>query len=662
MQSVDVLDRGTNILMAGKRANPSPEGDTIRDHRQRATGPTSIEGRDRVLLEAVLAYQVGELVDAESRCRRVLAESPHLAPAVLLLGMIASRTGRQQLAIDSFYEVIALQPKSIPARTELAIVLRAAGRLAEATKLSRQAVRLNPKDAGSRNNLGLSYLDEHRFDEAASEFLRAIAIKPDIAIFHYNLGLARQFAGRGLDAIAAFREALRHPSCPVNAALKLGILAYRYGKLDEALVWLRKAIDAEPRSGEAHVRLGEALLDRGNIEKAKLHLLRALALDERIADAHQLLGVIEQQFGRFDTAISRYEQAIGLQPRFANAYFGIASAKKITPSDSALIEGMSDLVMDQGLTDQDRSTLHYGLGKAFEDLQKFDQAMRHFDEANAIAFELLRQTGRVISRKIHVANIDRLIANFTSEFFVRNAGIGTDSELPILVVGMIRSGTTLIEQILSRHPEVGAGGELGYWGGKGAYLHSVESGDFARRHASSLASDYVDLLRSNAPESPRITDKMPTNFFMLGLIHLVLPNAVIIHCRRNPVDTCLSIYTTRYRNFPDFAHNRENITFYYEEYVRLMAHWRRVLPPNRFLDVDYEELVSNPASMIRRLISFCGLEWHESCLSDLHRERAIATPSNWQARQPIYRTSVGRWRRYKDSLGAFSRLLPAADG
>jgi hypothetical protein len=214
-----------------------------------------------------------------------------------------------------------------------------------------------------------------------------------------------------------------------------------------------------------------------------------------------------------------------------------------------------------------------------------------------------------------------------------------------------------MEQILSSHPAVGAGGELRFWSERGQNAVDALNGTLDGHALERLARDYGELLRALAPDAVRVTDKMPSNFMLLGLIRLALPGARIIHCKRHPVDTCLSIYVTPYERSPDFAHNLETIVTYYREYERLMAHWWRVLSADRFLEVSYEDLVTNRERVTRDIIAFCGLDWNEACLRPEENARTVATPSLWQARQPVYRSSVARWRRYEPWLGPFRRLL-----
>ena len=249
-----------------------------------------------------------------------------------------------------------------------------------------------------------------------------------------------------------------------------------------------------------------------------------------------------------------------------------------------------------------------------------------------------------------------MIRTLTPDHFTRRAAFGADSELPVLIVGMPRSGTTLVEQILSSHPEIAGGGELTFWGDKANAL-AVAGVALSEEAAHELAAKYLALLRRIGPAAHRVTDKMPQNYMHLGLIHMVFPRARTIHCRRDPIDTCLSIYFTHFGLMKDYAFERRGIIFFYEQYLSLMAHWRRVLPPDRFLEVDYEALVADPEPVTRRIIDFCGLDWDDACLRSENNPRVVSTASMWQARQRIYQTSVERWRRYEPWLGEFGRLL-----
>ena len=231
-----------------------------------------------------------------------------------------------------------------------------------------------------------------------------------------------------------------------------------------------------------------------------------------------------------------------------------------------------------------------------------------------------------------------------------------------MIAGLPRSGTTLIEQILSSHPEIAAGGELDYWNALNASsredpLSVAATAEATRR----LADDYLAALGAFSPGAKRVTDKAVTNFFDLGVIHRVFPNATLIHSRRHPIDVALSIFTTNFGVSYSFASDRGDLVCYITQYQRLMAHWREALPPDRFVEAEYEALVADPEPHTRRLVAACGLEWNEACLAPHRNTRRIKTASLWQARQPIYRTSVERWRRYEPWLGELRELLSEPD-
>ena len=621
----------------------------------RRPGATAARAREQLLLEAVLAHGSGALAEAADKCDRLLDLDPRLVPALVLRGTIAGKRGDRQLGIKLLRRAAALDRRSGAALDELANLMLSEGDSAEAISLSRKALRLNLKDVAAHNNLGLAHLAAGRPEAAAESFETAASLHPELPALHGNLGMALQRLGRDQEAIAAYRRAVALSATDMDTHARLTRLLFAHGHRNEALICLRRAAAAHPSN---LLQIADVLLAEGEVSEAEDRLRRALARDPKSGEAHRLLGDALRQQGRFDDAIASYRRAVAAQPRLADAYLGIVSAKRVTAADEPLIDAMLALIKDSGLRGQELATFHYALGKSFDDLGRHRDAMHHFDAANSISHERLRLAGRAIDRQRHAGNVDRLIALFTERFFEEHRGLGVADELPVLIVGMIRSGTTLVEQIVSAHAEVSAGGELRFWGGKGALLTDLEAGAFEAADSARIGDDYCGMLRRLAPGARRVTDKMPTNFLLLGLIYLILPNARIIHCRRSPVDTCLSIYMTPFSNLPDFAYDRDTIAFYWEQYARLMAHWRHVLPPNRFLEVDYEDLVAQREGVTRKIIAFCGLDWDEGCLRPETNERIVRTPSAWQVRQPVYTNSIGRWRRYREWLGPFRRLLP----
>jgi hypothetical protein len=314
-----------------------------------------------------------------------------------------------------------------------------------------------------------------------------------------------------------------------------------------------------------------------------------------------------------------------------------------------------------------RLRLHLAIGKAAEDLGDYALAMQHFDAADAV-----RQGSASFDSAAFSIEIDRLIARCTPEWIARAPELGSHDATPVLIIGMPRSGTTLVEQIVSMHPEVGAGEELQFWNQHGAewqrsgaarnetpfvFTENMPTENLVSEFLAKAATDYLGVLRAIAPTAARVTDKMPFNFLWAGLIHVAFPRATIIHCRRAAVDTALSIHQTHFRPGVAFPTGGAELVAYFRSYQRLIDHWRSVLPADRFIEVDYEDLTRAPEPVIRRIIAACGLAWHDACLRPEDNPRAVKTPSKWQTRQPIYRTSVARWRRYEPWLGPLRALV-----
>ena len=520
------------------------------------------------------------------------------------------------------------------------------GKLPEAERLCLNARALQPDHVGVLNLLGQVYLGQQRPTDAVNVFSRAVALGVPRPNLYFNLALAQQAAGLVNEAIESVRSAIAlDPAVPLLHA-KLGQLLLLANSTQEAITALRHALQLDPKSVPVRLNLAQALTDMGEANSAETVTREALSLNPKDATAHRMLGRIYQQNGQFIEAAKSFQTAIQIQPNAVAAYFALAYSKKLTSEDVGLIQRMKNLAKMPQLTETDRSLIHYALGKAFDDSGEFVPAAKHFELANRSA---LSARGTQFDTMLEAAQIEKIIELFPAQVFSRWPGGGSSSKRPIFIVGMIRSGTTLVEQILSRHPDVFAGGELRYWTDNEPrmLLEMVESEnpDFA-----AWVSGYEAELDRISKSSPHVTDKMPLNYWAVGLIHLAYPNAKIIHCRRNPLDNCLSVYVTPFRHAPSFGHDVVNIATGYRQYLHLMDHWRSVLPPATMIDMYYEELVANPETNIRKMVEFCGLEWDEACLDSAANKQGVNTPSQWQVRQPLYRRSVNRWENYKDLL------------
>lgn len=599
--------------------------------------------------------RAGRLDDAERACRLVLSANPRSVEALILLARISEKAGKAEMAIQLYRKALKIDPSLGEALDELEDLLYSSGRHQEAIEVWKAQMVHLPDDPRAPRSLGMCYLAIGKLAEAAECFRRALELEPDNAPLYQRLGVAYEGLGKLPEAADAFRKAIslepREPSLHIALAQTL----VRLGDDDGAVYAFSRASELEPDSVRGNIQLAQALVASEKLDEAEAQLKKVLGMDPAALSAHVLLGGVLLQLGKFDEAASVLRQAIRLDPRHVPAYFYYTQSKKITEEDRPLVEALTREESNQELALDDRRRLHYALGKALDDLGDYEGAMRHFVHANRFAAMMPGREGRRFSEEKYLEAFDFAIEHFSREFYDQFEIIGSLDELPLLVVGMMRSGTTLVEQILSSHPLIGAGGELDFWQQKSKTLNT-----FAvppnRERLSVIADAYHQLLRSIGPDKRRVTDKMPQNFMYLGPIHMIFPKARIIHCRRNPIDTALSIYFTPMKQTPDFAHDRKNIAFMFKQYQRLMQHWREVLPADRFLEVDYEELVADPEPVIRRMIEFVGLEWDEACLRHEMNERAVRTPSVWQARQKVYKTSVERWRNYEPWLGALKEL------
>jgi tetratricopeptide (TPR) repeat protein len=497
-----------------------------------------------------------------------------------------------------------------------------AGKWAEAIPLFGEIVRLDPNNPDPHHDLGLMWLFAGRPAEAVVSLERAVELRPgfDSALEHLAAALLQ--VGRERDALLTCHKLGREANDPIKRRFYLAQALTMEGKPEEAEKELRQLLAAAPQMARARALLGELLSNRGMFEEAGRHLAQAVEV-------------------------------------YPPAFQQLTQVKRMTDADRPLVDRMRELADGPRLDVIPRLNVQFALGKAYDDLGDYAEAMRHYEEANRLRAMSVR-----LDRAALAAKYDRLIEGFTAEALrrarqalARPASPG--DELPVFIVGMPRSGTTLIEQILSSHPAVATGGELNFWADRLRGWDAARIGATEAETLSKAAKGYVAELRQIGPGALRVTDKRPMNFELLWLLRLALPDARVIHCRRNPVDICLTIFFANFGPRQDYAYDRGDLVFFYRQYERLMNHWRRALPSDRFTEVKYETLVADREAETRRLMVFCGLPWDDACLKPERNGRVVKTASLWQARQPVYDTSVERWRRYEPWLGELRQLLTA---
>jgi tetratricopeptide (TPR) repeat protein len=531
------------------------------------------------------------------------------------------------------------------AHLALAAALLRAGRPADAIAPLREAPRAQPNDANILHDLGLACLEAGQIADAITALQAAIAARPRLADAHLRLGIALEAAGALDPALTAYRRA-----ATADAQYRAGDLLDSLGRTADAIAAWRRAATPAPKSALGRIATAKAMLAENRDAAAERTLRQALAIEPANAVALELLGDTLAAAGRFAEAESCLLQAAASSPHRAGCYYEAVRCRRIGPDDDALIARMRDAAAFPGLEPAQRARIHLALGKAHADRGDRAQAMRHFDEA-----AVLRDIVTRFDLPAFEARIDALIAQFPLERIAAARARACQDAMPILILGLPRSGTTLVEQILSAHPAIAGGGELPFWNARApALLASATPSKLA-----AAAADYLRSLRAIAPRVRHVTDKMPLNIQWAGLIHLALPRATIIHCHRHPADTALSIHQTHFNPRMAFPTGGAALAGYIRATHRLAAQWRRILPAERFIDVEYETLVSAPEPTIRRLLAAVGLPWDPACLRPEQNLRAVKTPSKFQARQPISPAAIGRWREYAPWLGPLAALVEA---
>lgn len=579
-----------------------------------------------------LIAQTGDCREAIPHYQAAIAIRPEIAEAHNNLGMILSILGRHGEAIPCFERALAINANYALARSNLGNALLVLKRPAEAVDQYRAALALQPDYVNAMNNLANALCELERFDEARTLLEQARERAPNLAATHHGLGNVLQKLGRWGEAVASHERAVALRPDFAEAWINLAIGYSEQELYDKALACCDRAIAIEP----ARPRFNEARESHHN----------AAAIRPVVADLYCNIGSELVRQGRIDAAIGCFDRAIALEPGRPKFHFCHVLARRATEGDARLAR-LEALARDQaGMSLEARADLHFALAKAYGDIG------RHGDSFSALLIaNAFKRQSIPYDETITLANIERFARIWTREAVEAWSGMGRPASWPVLILGMPRSGSTLVEQILASHPAVAARGELSVFHGAAmAALGPLErfvplDVPAANRAAllERLADNYLAALGPVPPGASGVTDKTPSNFAFIPLIRAALPNVRIIHTRRDPLDTCLSCFSTSFNNVP-FSNDLGELGRYYRAYAALMAHWRAVMPEATILEVDYEALVADLETETRRILDHCGLPWNDACLSFHATERTVRTASAIQVRQPLYRSSVGRWR------------------
>jgi tetratricopeptide (TPR) repeat protein len=597
---------------------------------------------------------LGHHDEAIAHYRTAIARRPEFAEAHNNLGIALAAVGRVEEAIGEYDRAVALRPRYALAYHNRAAALALLGRSDPAIDDYQRALSLLPGHADAHAGLAAALHAVGRSPEALVQFAKAVALDPNQPGTHVNLGMTLAALGRHAEAVAQFERALALDPASAEAHNNLGNALAILQRPQEAIGHYQAAIASAPGLAQAHINLGEALMAADRADEALASFERALALDPQIVEAHRGRGGALMVQGALAESRAAFEQALALGPHRAGIMRSLAELRRFEPGEPLLAE-MTALMTEPGaLSDDEHINLHFALGKAHADLGDTEAAFAHWRDGNS-----LNRARIAYDEAAQLAMFACIEAIFTPELVAAKSARGDSSDLPVFILGMPRSGTTLVEQILASHPQVFGAGELmefitavdrlGEANGAGAAYPDCVPG-LSADQLLALGGHYLAGIRAKSPTAARITDKMPSNFFNVGLIHLALPKARIIHLRRDPVDTCLSCFSRLFPRSLPYSYDLGELGRYYRAYERLMAHWRRVLPADAMLDVQYEALVDDFEPQARRIVAYCGLEWDDACARFYETERVVRTASFAQVRRPIYRDSIGRWRPYEPML------------
>jgi len=646
------------------------------------------------LSEAIALLNSGRPDKAEAICRAAIGRNPDDINMVALLGAILLKGHQVPEAEKYLRQAIQLAPSFAKPHEDLGHLLLEKGQPEEAAETLRKATRLDPNLDHAFFNLGkaLAMLGDGK--EADTAFEKSFELNPE----RKNLALAaeHQKEGRWEEAEQLYREVLRKNPTNVDAMRLLGNVTMQSGRIYQAERLFRRAAANAPDFVMAQIDLGCALKKQSRLEEAIEQFRLAIRLEPNNVQAHQLLAstlsmaaqtyraieayqkVLELQpthagamlglghvlktVGRQEDAIESYRSCIRLKPQSGETYWSLANLKTYQLTDEDINEMKSKAARgDEAVSEESKINFLFALAKAYEDRGDFGKAWEYYHEGN----DCRRMNENYDPVRDEVMN-DEIIEVFNREFLSGHGGQGHPSAEPIFVLGLPRSGSTLIEQILASHSQVEGTSELPYAGSVATSLNRNRADginypqavhELEEEHFQRLGGDYLELARIHRTEGkPFFIDKMPNNFPTVGFIHLMLPNAKIIDARRYPLDSCLSSYRQLFARGQSFTYDLTEIGEYFLQYQRMMDHWHEVLP-GRCLTVQYEEVVTDFENQVRRLLEYCELPWEDACIRFHETDRPVRTASSEQVRQPVYSKSVNFWRNHEDHLAELIEVL-----
>ena len=603
---------------------------------------------------ALQHFKEGRLQQAQDECLSILRKQSH-PDANLLLGMIAHQQREFEVAVERYQQFLKFNPEDAETHCNLGVVLAELGRTEDAIEHFNQSITITADNAAVHGHLADAYSKLQRRELAIKAYQQVLAIDASDVVTLIKLGNVFLAAQLWTQAILRYEQALTIQ--PDNALVhkSLGSSLRYLGQRQMALKCFEQALSLRPEYIDARIELAIVLRGLGRTEEALVQLEQVIDLKPDDADAHINLALTLRNLGQAELAVERLEQFLGARPTCGAAYYHISMIKP----KQALIPAVEKLISHPNLSKGNAIYCHLALGNLFKHGKSFDQAFSHFLKANTLQRETFSYDPEENSQ-----TVDKLIKVYCKRFFENKHGWGSESQLPVFILGMPRSGTTLVEQIISSHAMVhGAGEILALTGVAVSIAQQLEHADpypqcmslFDEKMAQEYSARYLQELALYSPQASRITDKLPGNFLRIGLIKLLFPDARIIHCQRNPLDNCISLF---FHYFQNYKHSFEltELGQYYLDYQRIMSHWQELFPGEIFT-VQYEELVMDQERVSKQLIDTLDLEWDAKCLEFYNNERVVMTPSNIQVRQPMFKKSINRWKPYEKHLQPLIEML-----
>jgi tetratricopeptide (TPR) repeat protein len=592
--------------------------------------------------------------------RQAIASNPLSASAFSNLGVVLFDAGRLDEAAESHLKAINIDPQLVQSLNNLGSIERARKNLPQAIEWYKKVLFVDPNFIEALSNLGAVLVESDRGEEAVPPLEKALEINANYAVAICNLGLARIKQERYQEAISLLQRSLQlSPGYP-EALIGLARAHFENEQHEPALAILTEVTRVDQQRADAYCLMGSIYTEQGKSALAQENFNKVLEIDVDNVTALTGIGNIKMEQGDFVGAKADFLKATELDHNNIEARFYLTQVEKVKKDDPNIAALENLLITQANLSVDKQISLHYALGKAYDDLKRYDEAFPRFLEGAR-----LKRSKIHFDRTSDAQLSDGIISATSAKSLQEMQGGGDPSKAPIFILGMPRSGTTLIEQIIASHPDVYGAGELDYLiqivqqvsqtdGGKGF------PADLANLNPALLTQygqEYIASIGALAPKAKHITDKMPANYLLMGLIPLMLPNAKIIHVKRDPIDTCLSCFTRLFNRHQSATYELEELGLHYQNYLRLMQHWRKVMPADQFIEVQYEDVVNDIEVQAKRLIQYCQLKWDKRCLDFYKNERAIRTASVTQVRQPVYSSSVKRWKNYEEFLKPLTNIL-----